>query len=95
MNDYFSKLNKASTSKVIDEMKQYAIEQKVPIMQDEGLLYLKQLVHLCQVTKILEIGTAIGYSAIQMARLNSQIHIDTIERDEALVTMANRFVKRS
>ncbi|MDD4212744.1 MAG: O-methyltransferase [Bacilli bacterium] len=95
MNDYFAKLNKASSSKLVIKMKQYAMIQKVPIMQDEGLLYLKQLIHFTEATRILEIGTAIGYSSIQIAEMDSSIHVDTIEREENIYHVALENVKQA
>ncbi len=73
---------------VIDEMEQYAKQYHVPIMEKEGidfmLTFLKE--HHCK--RILEIGSAIGYSAIRMASIDEEIEIDTIERDEERYTMA-------
>ncbi|PTF52495.1 methyltransferase, partial [Staphylococcus cohnii] len=41
---------------------------------------------------ILEIGTAIGYSAMQFASVNEQIHVTTIERDEKMQRLSNQHV---
>ena len=81
MKDYFLNLNNTNNNKTIKEMYQYAKDNDVPIISDEGLVYLLQLIRLTNAKKILEVGTAIGYSAIQMATLNKDIHIDTIEKD--------------
>ena len=81
MKDYFLNFNSTNNTKIIKEMYQYAIDQDVPIISDEGLVYLLQLIRLTGAKKILEVGTAIGYSAIQMALLSKDIHIDTIEKD--------------
>lgn len=81
MKDYFQSLNASTNNLVIEEMTQYAAINKVPIIKDEGLVYLLQLVRLTKAKRILEIGTAIGYSAIQMALISNDILIDTIERD--------------
>ena len=68
--------------KLILEMEQYAIDYDIPIMQKDGLEFFQKLIIENKVTRILEIGSAIGYSAIQMARLNPNIQIVTIERDD-------------
>ena len=81
MKDYFLNLNTTNSKKIIKEMYQYAKDNDVPIISDEGLVYLLQLIRLTNAKRILEVGTAIGYSAIQMATLNKDIHIDTIEKD--------------
>ena len=80
MNDYFLNLNSTNDNKILKEMRAYAKENKVPIISDEGLIYLLQLVRLTNSKNILEIGTAIGYSSMQMAYLDKDIHIDTIEK---------------
>ncbi len=81
-------LNLSFSSK-IEEMRSYAKEHDVPIIQDEGLAFLKAIVSLYKPTTILEIGTAIGYSASMMS-LYSNANVYTIERDE---TMYNEAIK--
>ena len=46
----------------IREMKKYALDNKVPIMQDDGIDFLTTFVVKHQINSVLEIGTAIGYS---------------------------------
>ena len=65
------------------EMKQYAQEHDVPIIQDQGLELMLQLLRVKQPKTILEIGSAIGYSSLMMARHLPQSHVVTIERDES------------
>ena len=67
----------------INKMKQYAREFRIPIMEDDGITFMKQLIRIHRPKKILEIGTAIGYSAIQMAKVDPSVHITTLEIDEA------------
>lgn len=64
------------------DIENYAKENNVPIMMKDGIEYLKQYIKDNNITSVLEIGTAIGYSAIQMALVNDDINIVTIERDE-------------
>lgn len=64
-----------------DVLEKYAREQNVPIMEEEGIAFLKQILRLHRPKKILEIGAAIGYSALQMASVDEQINIVTVERD--------------
>ena len=63
------------------EMKQYAQDFDVPIIQDQGLELMLQLLRIKQPQSILEIGTAIGYSSLMMARHLPNTHIVSIERD--------------
>ncbi len=69
---------------MIDDIKDYAKVNRVPIIKDGGLEFLLQKIEEYDAKNILELGTAIAYSAINMARLSKDIQIDTIERDEKL-----------
>ena len=62
-------------------IKAYASREAVPIMQDEGCDFICTYIveHNCK--KILEIGTAIGYSSIRFAKLAADIQVTTIELD--------------
>ena len=77
------------------EMEQFAAENHVPIMQLAGIESLNQLLRIQNPTSILEIGTAIGYSAIRMAQALPECNIVTIERDESRVQLAKQFIARS
>jgi len=79
---------------VISEIKKYAIDNKVPIMQDEGIDFLTQYIEDNKVSKILEIGTAIGYSAIMMALSNPNVTVTSIERDRERYLEAVKNVKK-
>lgn len=68
--------------KLIEEMERYAGEHRVPIMEAEGIAFLLDLIQTKGCKRILEIGTAIGYSAIRMALCDEDIYVETIERDE-------------
>ena len=65
---------------LLEEMEQYALEKDVPIMLQEGITFMCSFIKEHQLKSILEIGSAIGYSAIRMAMLDKNIHITTIER---------------
>lgn len=78
----------------IENIENYAHENNVPIMLKDGLEYLLETIQIKEVKNILEIGTAIGYSAICMAQLDKDIQIDTLEIDlerytEALLNIDN------
>ena len=69
------------------ELREYAKENGVPIIIDEGLSFLESVIRIKKPINILEIGSAIGYSAIRMARAaNSNVY--SIERDEKMYNLA-------
>ena len=78
---------------LIREMKQYAEVNNVPIMMDEGIDFLTTFILKNHVKNVLEIGTAIGYSAIMMALVDPNLKITTIERDEVRYLEALKNVK--
>ena len=74
----------------IEDLEKYAKENNVPIMLKSGIDYLTKYIKDNNVKNILEIGSAIGYSAIKMTLVNSDISVTTIERD---INMYNEAVK--
>ena len=86
--NYLNKLNKNDLGNmVISLIYDEAIKNEVPIIQDDGLDFLIMLVRLIKPKKILEIGTAVGFSSIMMAK-NSSAYIDTIERNQEMYDKA-------
>ena len=66
----------------IEKIKKVALENHVPIIMDDTLEYIYKLYENKPIASILEIGTAVGYSAICFTKiLTEDGHIDTIERD--------------
>jgi len=82
-------------NELLMEMEKYAEEHHVPIMQLAAIDVLNQLLRIQNPSSILEIGTAIGYSAIRMASTLSDCTIVTIERDIERVNLAKQFIGRS
>lgn len=78
----------------IREIKKYALDNKVPIMVDAGIDFLTTFIIKNQINSVLEIGTAIGYSAIMMALSNPNLKITTIERDRERYLEAVKNIKR-
>ncbi|WP_454054491.1 O-methyltransferase [Clostridium sp. Marseille-Q7071] len=80
---------------ILEEMHDFAIENKVPIIQKEGAKFLQFMVTLKKPKKILELGTAIGYSSILMnLAAGGNNNITTIERDENMIKLAKENIKR-
>lgn len=73
---------------MIETMRNYAKEHRVPIINDEGLQFLLKHIDQYNVKSILELGSAIGYSAIMMANHDDAITITTIEKDEERYNIA-------
>jgi predicted O-methyltransferase YrrM len=77
------------------EMENYALENKVPIMELVGIEALLQFLRIQGSKKILEVGTAIGYSALRMAEALPNACIVTIERDLERIQAAEEYIGRS
>ncbi len=63
-------------------MEEEADENHVPIMDQVSMQFVSQIIRLIEPKHILEIGTAIGYSALRMLEAYPTATITTIERDE-------------
>ena len=80
---------------LIKEMENYAEEYNIPIMQKKGINFLCKIIDKGNVKNILEIGTAIGYSAIKMANVNKDINVTSIERDQDRYIEALKNIKKA
>lgn len=76
------------------ELEKFAMEENVPIMQKDGIEFLKKYIRENNVKTVLEIGSAIGYSALQMASVDKKIKITTIERNERMYSIAQKNIKK-
>lgn len=77
----------------IKEMEVYAIDYKIPIMQDDAIQYIKRKIDTLKLNNILELGTAIAYSTILFASTNELVRVTSIERDENRYNVATKNVK--
>lgn len=73
---------------MLEEIELYAKKERVPIMMKDGIEYLCNYIKESNIKNILEIGSAIGYSAIKMALVSDDIKITTIEKDEKRYNIA-------
>ena len=78
----------------MEELEKYAKENRIPIMQKDGVLYLCNYIKENNIKSILEIGSAIGYSAIMMANIDKNIRITTIEKDKDRYEVAVSNIKK-
>lgn len=78
----------------IKEIVKFAKDENIPIMQEDGIQFLTNFIIKNQIRHVLEIGTAIGYSAIMMALTNPNVLITSIERDEQRYLEALKNIKK-
>ena len=75
---------------ILKEIKKYALENHVPILQDVSLDLILLILKLKKPNNILEVGTAIGYSAINFSKYldGENRHILTIEKSNEMYGIA-------
>lgn len=72
----------------------YADDNMIPVLLPETAAFLRQVVMLVKPNKVLEIGTAVGYSG-HIILGESNCHLYTIEADEKLLGIADKFFEDS
>lgn len=78
----------------LEKIKQKALEEHIPIIMDDTLEVVDRILKEVQPKRILEIGTAVGYSAMCFSEyLQGDGKIDTIERDEERIAEAKVNIK--
>ncbi|MBE6139813.1 MAG: O-methyltransferase [Firmicutes bacterium] len=78
----------------IEDLESYAFNNNIPIMQKDGIEFLCKYIKENNIKNILEIGSAIGYSAIKMALVDSDVKVTTIERDKERYDIAVNNIKK-
>lgn len=91
---YLQQLRPTPDSGVV-EMEQYAHEHRVPIMDPVSMEVLLFVLKTTRPRRILEIGTAIGYSAIRMAKALPEARIVTIEKDRERYERARFYIEKT
>ena len=82
--------------KELEKIKQKALEEHIPIIMDDTLEVMGKYLKEEKPERILEIGTAVGYSAICFTDFLSENGIiDTIERDEKRILEAKENIKKA
>lgn len=83
-------------SAICEEIKKEALADRVPIIRSETASLLKFLISLVKPMRILEVGTAVGYSAIMMSEVMSKgAKITTIEKFEPRIPIAKENFRRA
>lgn len=95
MNTYIHSLE-TPESPVIEAIEQEALDTFVPIIRKETQSFLKVLLMMKKPARILEVGTAIGFSAVLMSEyMPENGHITTIEKYEKRIPIARENFKRA
>lgn len=95
VDDFINNLS-CNKSNLIQDLHQYAIENKVPIIKDDVSSFIRNILLTKKPKRILELGTAIGYSAILMAEtLSGNCTIDTIEKNNDMHEIAVKNIRSS
>lgn len=93
ITDYISRTVQPSSG-LLAELEQYAAIHHIPILEKEAAAFLRTLTAIVMPRRILEIGAAIGYSALLMYEA-SGADIVTIERDVQLAELARDNIRRA
>lgn len=95
MSAFIDSLDKGNTP-FLDEIEEYAIKTQVPIIRKSMQSLLKFVLAYAKPMKILEVGTAIGFSALLMSEYAPKgCHITTIEKYEKRIPIARENFKKA
>ena len=90
MNIYLEKFNNQNEKEheVFEQLRNYAEANNVPIIKRDSLVLIQSLLNMINAKTMLEVGTAIGYSALAFVSSKKDLYIDTIERNEIMYNEA-------
>ena len=92
--DFMNSLEKEEIA-YLEELEKYALDTEVPIIRKEMQSFLKTLIMMNKPRQILEVGTAIGFSALLMSEyMPADAHITTIEKYEKRIPIAGENFKK-
>ncbi|HET56641.1 MAG TPA: O-methyltransferase [Ignavibacteria bacterium] len=81
---------------LLKEMEEFAYEKQIPILSKAAADFLEQTILIHRPKRVLEIGMAIGYSSIRIAKtLRGKGILDTIELSKDNIKIAQEFISRS
>ncbi|MFO7444744.1 MAG: O-methyltransferase [Ignavibacteriaceae bacterium] len=93
--NYIKSFRKENDALIL-EMEEYARQNNIPILSWDSAEFLEQLINILNPKRVLEIGTAIAYSSIRMAKnLRKKGIVHTIEKSPENVEVAEDFIARS
>lgn len=76
------------------DIEEFARSENIPIIQHEVVAYFRFLMQTLAPSRILEIGTAIGFSALLMAKYAPEAKITTIDRNPEMIDLAKENFKK-
>lgn len=79
---------------LLAKLQQEGIEHEVPIIQVPSIRLIQTMIKLVNPSVIIEVGTAIGFSAIWLAKTTNAV-IHTIERDPLMIEKAKKNISRA
>jgi predicted O-methyltransferase YrrM len=92
---YISSFRK-ETDDLLIEMETFAKENNVPILFWQSAEFIEQVVRMIDPKRVLELGTAIAYTTIRIAReLKGKSQVHTIEKSKDNITTAKQFIQKS
>lgn len=81
---------------ILNEQRIYAVLNKVPILRESEVHLFEELIGLYQPSRVLEVGTAIGYSTLLLAKHAApDAEVVSVELDEKRHSMAQYYIKQS
>ena len=95
MNTYLEQFNNKNeiSHEFFEQLRTYAEINNVPIIKRDSLVLIQGLLNIIDAKEMLEIGTAIGYSALSFVSAKKDLRVDTIERNELMYQEATKNVK--
>ncbi|MBB6448573.1 putative O-methyltransferase YrrM [Geomicrobium halophilum] len=90
--EYLQSLRKDTPILQVEKMRAYAEKENIPILEEESMELLLQVMDLVNAQHVLEIGSAIGYSALRIAASGNDRRVTTIERDADRYHQAESFL---
>ncbi len=87
-SEYLERLNTRVDDDALFPLRTLAEKEGVPLIAAESLRFLKQIVRMIDAERVLEIGTAIGYTSLALALDAPGLHVVTIERNETMARLS-------
>ena len=84
----FMRTRQLQNTGFLKEMEEFARRENIPIIPHETVAFFRLLMQTLQPQSILEVGTAIGFSALLMAEHSPTAQITTIDRNEEMIGLA-------
>lgn len=92
---YLDSLRKVDNELIL-EMESFGMENRIPILDRHAAAFLELQIKITKPKRVLEIGTAIGYSSIRIARnLSNKAVLHTIEKSEDNIKLAEENFSKS